>query len=159
MEQGQKLRGCEIMFHPIASLVRPPKVFDFRSSAFTERDVVIEFRGFPSKGVAAQIALRRRPKDFPKFGGRDVSPFVPSEIASQVVPSGVGAMQPIPLLALPAFAHPFRQGCPIAYCIPSDPEFLEWFCFLTSRACFSHGLNYTASGQSLQQRTKGGEGK
>ena len=154
MEQGQKFRRGEIVFHPIALPVRPPEVADFRGPSFAERDAMIEFGGIPIGWIPAQIALRRWPQDFSKFGCRYVSSLVSSKVSPQVVPSPVGAVGPIPALAFLAFSHPFRQGSPIELFIPPKPEFLEGFCFFAPGACFFHDLNYATSGQQL----KGGKG-
>jgi len=153
MEQGQKFRRGEIVFHPIALPVRPPEVADFRGPSFAERDAMIEFGGIPIGWIPAQIALRGWPQDFSKFGGRYVSSLVPSKVPPQVVPSPVGAVVPIPAFAFLAFSHSFRKGSPVEPFVPPDPKFIEWFCFLTAGAFFLHDLNHTTSGQ----QSKGGK--
>jgi hypothetical protein len=147
MKQGQKLGGRKIVFHAVALPVRPSEVVDFRRPALAERDVVIEFGDFPRERITTEIALRGWTQDIPKFRGRDVSAFMPSEVASQVVPSPVGSIGPIPAFAFLTFSHPFRQGSSIEPFVPSDPEFLERFCFFASGTCFFHDLNYATSGQ------------
>jgi hypothetical protein len=147
MKQGQKFGRGEIVFHPIALPVCPPEIADFRGPSLAERGAMIEFSGIPISRIPAQVALRGWPQDFSKFSGCYVSSFMPSKIPSQVVPSPIGAVVPIPAFALLAFSHSFRKGSPIEPFVPSDPEFFERFCFFASGACFFHDLNYATSGQ------------